>query len=60
MNLDCTAAFSAAITVLFISMATVMGPTPPGTGVITEATWGGGKGGGVDEWWMDDGRNRDG
>jgi len=28
------AAFCAAITVFFISMATVIGPTPPGTGVI--------------------------
>ena len=32
--------------VFFISIATVMGPTPPGTGVTREATWvvGGG-------WW---------
>jgi len=32
-----SAAFSAARTVFFISMATVIGPTPPGTGVIHPA-----------------------
>lgn len=31
------AAFRAALTVLAISMATVTGPTPPGTGVIADA-----------------------
>ncbi len=30
---------SAAVTVFAISMATVMGPTPPGTGVMAPATW---------------------
>lgn len=32
-------AFLAERTVFFISMATVIGPTPPGTGVITPATF---------------------
>lgn len=33
------AARLAAITVFFISMATVIGPTPPGTGVMYDATY---------------------
>lgn len=36
-------AFCAERTVLFMSIATVMGPTPPGTGVMTDATCGGGE-----------------
>lgn len=34
---QCIRAFLAAVTVFFINMATVMGPTPPGTGVMTPA-----------------------
>lgn len=36
--LDCSRALSALCRVLSINMATVMGPTPPGTGVIAPAT----------------------